>query len=218
MEKLMIWCTCAEDNKVIYLKKVSKWYKQVKSIFSNLDPDYYCFVDGEVTEEDKINIDKDLLNLNFVNLLPKLGRTSIIKFQGWKRSFKTALEYGRNYDYLIHIENDVKILNTKNILEYATKPGYYLGHCKTYGFVETAFIILNNKELNQKFIEHFPNNQSFYQNDVFEFTFQHIAKDKYQLVFETDRIEGHSEKINANYDYVCQFNVLQDNDYKENKK
>lgn len=205
----MIWCTCAENNKLLYLKKISEWYKQAKFIFNEYDVNYYVFVDGEVTEEDKNKIDKNLLNIKFINLLPKLGRKSLIKFQGWKRSFKTALQYGRKYDCVLHIQNDVKILHNEKILHYITKPGYYVGYCKTYSFVETAFMILNDKEINEKFIEHYSTPQSFYQNEVFEVTFQNIAKGKYQLVFETDRMEGHLQKFNPNYDYICQYDVLQ---------
>ena len=67
MPGLMIWCTCAEDNKEKYLKRVSWWYSQVKSIFGRFNPDYYVFVDGTITEEDKIRTDMALLNLKFVN-------------------------------------------------------------------------------------------------------------------------------------------------------
>ena len=101
MNNIMIWCTCAENNKEIYLQRVSKWYKQNKEIFKDYAVDYYSFVDGEITDEDKIKIDKELLEINFVNILPKLGRKSLAICDGWRRSFKTALEYGRKYDYIL---------------------------------------------------------------------------------------------------------------------
>lgn len=212
---LMIWCTCAQDNKEIYLKRVSKWYEQVSKAFSSLNPEYYCFVDGQITEEDKLNTDISLLNVKFINIIPKIGRNSIIEFQGWKRSFKLALEYGRNYDHILHMQNDVKILHPQKIINYLTKPGYYLGYCKTYGFVETALMILNDKEINEKFIQHYSTTQSFYQNEVFEFTFQNITKKKYQYVFETDRVEGNINRAKPEYDYLCQYD-LPIKEYKSN--
>lgn len=206
MSGLMIWCTCAEDNKEKYLKRVSWWYSQVKSIFGRFNPDYYVFVDGTITEEDKIRTDMALLNLKFVNQTPKLGRTNAIVFQGWKRSLKTALEYGRTYKYIIHIENDVKILNAEKILKYMKEPGTYLGICKSYGFAESAFMILNDREANQRLIEHYADQRHLYELYPAEGVIGSLAQPNCHCVFETDRLEGHFNN-KKNYDYICQYPI-----------
>lgn len=177
------------------------WYDQVSEIFKDYDADYFVFVDGVVDFKYK--------SLNVVNIKPHIGRSSNSIFQGWKRSFRYALEFGRNYDYILHIQNDVKILHTEKIFQYLTKPGYYIGHCKLHNFVQTAFMILNDKELNQKFIEHYSKVQNLYQNIIFEFVYQYFANEKYKVVFETDRLQRPG-RFNQNYDFVCQYKIEQE--------
>ena len=205
MNNMMIWCTCAEDNKKVYLQRVSKWYKQNKEFFKDYAVDYYSFVDGEITDEDKIKIDKELLEINFVNILPKLGRQSSFVFPGWRRSFKTALEYGRKYDYIIHIENDVKIEHIEKILEYLMKPGYWLGKIKEYGTPETAFMILNDKDQNEKIIDFYSKDEGLYNKEPTENLFE--KNQKFTYIFETNRI-GPWFKKNLYYDYICQVENL----------
>ena len=204
MPGLMIWCTCAENNKELYLRRVAGWYSQVKSIFGRFNPDYYVFVDGTITEDDLIRTDMSLLDLKFVNQTPKLGRSSVSVFQGWKRSLKTALEYGRAYKYIIHIENDVKILHTEKILAYMKEPGSYLGVCTKYGFPETAFMILNDQEANAKIIQHYADEKNLYETEIAENVIGALIRDTAHYVFHTDRMEDPG-RFNPNYDYVCQY-------------
>lgn len=204
MPGLMIWCTCAENNKEIYLKRVAHWYEQVKSIFGKFNPDYYVFVDGTVTEDDIVRADLSLVNVKFVNQTPKLGRASVAVFQGWKRSLKTALEYGRAYKYIIHIENDVKILHTDKIFKYMKEPGVYMGVCRKYGFPETAFMILNDQEVNAEIVRHYASESNLYELAIAEHVIGRIANGKCHYVFKTDRLEDPG-RFNPDYDYVCQY-------------
>lgn len=198
MEKLMIWCTCAEDNKILYLKKIVKWYQQIITIFEEYNPDLFCFVDGSLTIDDLINVDKKLLNISFINLTPKLGRKSLSEFPGWKRSFRSALEVGREYDYILHIENDLKILNAEKLKEYIFKPGYYVGRNKIFNFFDTTFMILNDKNLNEKFIQYYLSEQNLNENVYFEFVFLEIVKNNtIHQIFKSGE------------DYICQYDVLQ---------
>lgn len=205
MKNLMIWCTCAEDNKILYLKKVARWYQQNITTFGIFNPDFYCFVDGSITIEDLINIDKNLLNINFINLTPKLGRKSLPEFPGWKRSFRFALEVGREYNYILHIENDLKILNAEKILNYLFKPGYYVGRNKIFDYFDTTIMILNNKELNEKFINFYSLDQNLNQNIYFEHTFLNIVDNNAYQIFNQDE------------DYINQYNVLQNQEDKNNE-
>jgi hypothetical protein len=69
-------------------------------------------------------------------------------FKGWKRSVVSALKKGRQYDYIIHNEYDLRIQNITKFNEYLKRPGFYCGFCKTYNFIETACMILNDKQKN----------------------------------------------------------------------
>jgi hypothetical protein len=198
----MIWCTCAETHKERYLAKVEQWYKQVKTIFAHYNPDYYCFVDGNLMKEDVYR--PCFIGLNFVILTPRLGRSTCVRFEGWRRSFKTALEVGRKYNHILHIENDVKILHTETIFNYVMKDGFYVGWCKSQGFVETALMILNDKELNEKLIEHYSNEVNIKYSDIIpERLVYDLSREQCHIVFETDRIEGISTRFNPNYDFIC---------------
>ena len=198
MSGLMIWCTCAEDNKRKYLKRVAHWYEQINTVFGKFKPDCYVFVDGVIAEQDKI------AGPIFVNLTPKLGRSSVDVFPGWKRSLKAALQHGRAYKYVIHIENDVKILNTDKIFQYMKEPGMYVGVCKKYGFIETAFMILNDRDVNRRIVAHYSDENNLYEHEFAEEVISRIAGKACNLVFDTDRMED-PDRFNPNYDFVCQY-------------
>ena len=70
---LLIACTCAENDCNFYFNRIRIWYDQLRSI---QNADFKVFVDGEVTPP------KDLINegIEFINLIPKLGRKDIHNF------------------------------------------------------------------------------------------------------------------------------------------
>lgn len=205
MKNLMIWCTCAENNKEHYLHNVEQWYKQVKLLFDEYKPDYLVFVDGTITQEEANK--PEFAGLTFVCLTPKLGHRGVGRFDGWRRSFKSALEMSRMYNHCLHIENDVKILHTAKIFEYIEEDGFFVGWCKMCGFVETAFMILNDKDVNERILKFYSDERNMLGENIPERVVQEIARQDCKLVFETDRVEGNPNRFNPNYDYVCQYDV-----------
>ena len=202
--ELMIFCTCCEYNKEYYIKRVFNWYKQILNNISLMKytPDLYVFVDGNISKDDIIKVNPELLKLNWIIQTPKLGRNSIWEFPGWKRSFYTALTYGLKYNYLIHIENDILLLKPEKIISKFTESGYFCGWCNTHKFIESSLMILNNKENNKQIIKHYLNNNNFNENIDFERNLMNSFN--WNIIFNGDRIDGNLQKINTNYDFVAQ--------------
>ena len=205
MKDLMIWCTCAETHKEVYLHRVEQWYKQVRVLFEGYKPDYYVFVDGMLTEQDTNR--PEFIGITFICLTPRLGFRGVGRFDGWRRSLKAALEFSRMYNHCVHIESDVKILHTENIFKYIKEDGFFAGLCKMCNFVETAFMILNDKEVNEKIIAYYSDEKNMLGYNIPEQVVWILAKNDCKLVFQTDRIEGNPNRFNPNYDYVCQYDV-----------
>lgn len=145
MNNLMISCTCCQKNKFIYIDRIKNWYEQLKDI----DADFYVFVDGYISQQDRKDID---LKVKFINLTPLLGRKNVFCFPGWRRSFIQALKVSLNYDYFCHIENDVKIMKKENIFYYLQQSGCFISRCKPYDFLQSNVIILNDKNAKQNII------------------------------------------------------------------
>ena len=202
MKDLMIWCTCAEANKACYLLRVAAWHRQLESLFRDRDPDYFVFVDGEVSEKDLAGFGGELSGIRFVNITPALGRASCAVFPGWKRSLSHALAVGRDYRHIHHDENDVAILHASKIREYLDREGYYAGLCKTYGFMESALMILNDKRQNETLIRHYSSECNLKEDLFFEIIAPVLCK--FRMVFDTDRFEGRPERCKQEYDYICQ--------------
>lgn len=202
--ELMIFCTCCEYNKEYYIKRVYNWYKQILNNISLMRyyPDLYVFVDGNISNEDIIKINPELLKLNWINLTPMLGRKDIWRFPGWKRSFNTALNYGLNYNYLVHIESDILLLKPEKIISKFTDTGYFCGWCKTHKFIESSLMILNDKNNNKKLIERYSNINNLNESIDFERTLMHLFK--WNIIFNGDRIEGQQQRYKKDYDFIAQ--------------
>ena len=92
-------------------------------------------------------------NVKIISLMPYLGiHGKNNNFKGWKRSFFTALEYGKTYNYIIHIEYDLRVQYINKFTKYFTVNGTFAAYCNTYRFIETACMILNDKNKNELLI------------------------------------------------------------------
>lgn len=193
---LLISCTCAEDNFQKYFDRIQFWYNQLKTITY---ADFAVFVDGKVTPPTELSS-----KINFINLTPKLGRKTNNNFPGWKRSFREALKLANSeYDYYVHIENDVYIQNLKKIESYFKQPGYYMSYSNKYHFPESNLMILNDKQQNQKLIDFYSIETNLHENITFEQQLRRLIK--YNTVFTSDRIEGERFRIKPEYDFLAQY-------------
>lgn len=141
MRKIAIFCTNSQFKQNEYTSRVLDWKTDLDFC---TDADFYNIVDGNLGAD---NLDKlSEAGLYTIQISPWLGRLSYDDFRGWKRSYGSALGYlNSRYEYIIHIENDAKIVNKEKFLEYSTKQGMYSGWLQEDDYPESAFQILNNK-------------------------------------------------------------------------
>ena len=194
---LLIACTCAENNCNYYFDRIRKWYEQLQSI---QNADFKVFVDGSVTPPE------DLTNkgIEFINLTTKLGRKTISNFPGWKRSFREELKLANEqYDFFVHIENDVKIYNLPLIESYFRKLGYFMSYCSRHCFLESNVMILNDKSQNQKIIDFYSKPEHLNENIDFETSMGRLIT--YTRVFKSDRVDGKKDRIKDGYDFLAQY-------------
>ncbi len=194
MKNSAIFATCAENNQEYYIDRVITWYNLYYPKFGQ-NTDFYIFVDGQLTTVPQLD------GCEFIQLTPKLGRSSIVKFEGYKRSFAEALKFLQDYEFITLCETDVRLCNFDKLEEYRFKNGLFSSIDERHHFIETAFMILNDKNARLKMMQYFL--QNYDKDELFEFYFQYNYNFNY--VFTSIRDEGLIP--NKNYDYICQTNL-----------
>ena len=193
--KFAIFCTAAEKEQEKYIGRVLHWYDMVYPMF-RMDTDFFCFVDGTLNSTPSLN------NLHFISFSPSLGRKTMQIFPGLKRSFGEALKYLEDYEFLMFIENDTKLLNFNRILQYRDKPGLYSSIDKKWNFTETRFMILNDKESRRKLMSYYLSDEGMNETCLFEET---MSKYPFKYVFQSKRSDGDFiDLTKENLDYICQ--------------
>ena len=76
--------------------------------------------------------------------------TSVELLEDDREELKLA---NKQYEFFVHIENDVKIYNLPLIESYFRKIGYFMSYCSRHCFLESNVMILNDKSQNQKIID-----------------------------------------------------------------
>lgn len=207
--QILCFCTCSKNNKEHYLKNIKHWRNQILSNFDNID--LVVFSDG--------TIEQQIDNVKIINLEPCLGRPAACSghFPGWKRSFIQACKYflNNNYKYFWHIENDIK-LNIEfnkdcinNIKSYLYSDGLYISFCKQYSFLQSAFMILNDKTFIKQMIEFYNFNQILNETTCFEAS--KLRMGNWNIVFNSMRLQNQffvniAKKDLSKFDYFAQWN------------
>ena len=207
--QILCFCTCSKNNKEHYLKNIKHWRNQILSNFDNID--LVVFSDG--------TIEQQIDNVKIINLEPCLGRPTAGggHFPGWKRSFIQACKYflNNNYKYFWHIENDIK-LNIEfnkdcinNIKSYLYSDGLYISFCKQYSFLQSAFMILNDKTFIKQMIEFYNFNQILNETVCFEAS--KLRMGNWNIVFNSMRLQNQffvniAKKDLSKFDYFAQWN------------
>lgn len=162
--KVLIWCTCAEFDQKNYFKRVQVWYKQLKTL--NIQADFFVFNDGLIKQD---IYKKQFQKLNFVYFPKALGRQTIWFFPGFKRSFYYALKLSKKYTNFIHLQSDAYI-NKRNIFYDNYLKSNICAYCQNqnYNFMQTVFMIINNKDVIDKLIQRYSTLTNLYQDVNFE--------------------------------------------------
>ena len=199
MNQHAIFCTAAQKNHELYMGRVVKWYEAVRSMFGT-DADLYCFVDGEVSDKPALD------GLQYVELTPALGRTSVSRFEGRKRSFGEALSRLAEYKWLMHAESDVKICKPEHIKEFWERDGLYGSVDEKYNFLESGLLILNDAGARSRLADHYTSDTGINEEELFE---SQLRKYAFRTVFRSRRAEG--EYVDpGSYDYIAQSDGMPD--------
>jgi hypothetical protein len=185
--ELMIFCTSAEVNFDKYLQNINNWYAMLDMVHDAAD--FYVGVDGKIPKNIELN-----KNINFIEFLPKYGLGDIPhakNFAGWKRTYiemlKMAIE--KDYKYVVHIENDVLVLNWEKIKPLFYTSGLFSSKDSRYGFIESAFQILNDISAIKPIIDYYSNEENFFKSEGFEHLLQ--SKCNFNYCLNSIRVEGH---------------------------
>lgn len=189
MNDLLIFCTAAEKDSDLYRRRVERWRDQ----FAGIDADLLCVADGKFPTVEGVEV---------VSLHPPLGRPSPDShvFPGWKRSFAEGIMRGVGYKYLAHVENDVVILNMDKFLKVAKSAGVHCGWTAIYNFIETAILVLNDKERAYE-LAHYVAHRLYEDRTAESIAFTLCSP---QISFDGERCEGHIERIKVGHDYIAQ--------------
>ena len=131
-----------------------------------------------------------------------LGRSSVLDFPGWYRSFaySTMIARAMNASKIIHIESDAAIVSTE-MIDYinAFSCGWMSPYSKMYGFPEMAIQIIAGNSLSQ-FYQLFSKDYDWLRGRVHEtaLPLTHIVRS-----FSGDRYVGQAD-VTRTSDFVCQ--------------
>lgn len=210
--KMLIFSTCYMENE----NSISRWlywFDYYTVVFPKAD--ILSFYDGEIPSF----LDSFKYRDKIISSGQHLGRPKTQHnwvFPGWKQSFREALKFGRSYNKIIHIESDLYI-RRKNIdvyLDYFTHINkYYAGYCNLHKMTETALQVLNNKDINERFISLYSDHRALNQNICAEHQMLKIAKPEY--VFKGERLEKNLDIIlnDSSMEYFGQFSYAEFNQH-----
>jgi hypothetical protein len=137
-------------------------------------------------------------------LMPHLGRQHVWVFPGWKRSFYAGLRYARanSIAKIAHIESDCFIAKSgkREFLNFLNSDGYFIPHCKSYDFPETALQILNSEWVVNYFLDRYSCEENWHEKLDFEKLVSDVLKPHRFL--DGDRYEGKTERLNPNYNFL----------------
>lgn len=192
---LMVWCTCAEKNGDLYLRRIASWRRQL----SYLDADFYSFCDGEVPEGE------DPGDLTMVRILPALGRTSLNCFPGWRRSLRHALQLSFKYDFCVHVENDCLVKCRDRLARLASTPGAVsVGWCGQHNFIEFACAVLNDKAVRRRLLDKHAGEASWHNaRPCFENEAGWLGRE-HKLLGDSVRLERKQDRDSDAVQLVCQ--------------
>ena len=163
------------------------WLKYYKPLFPNYD--FWFYNDGPVLDIERPIFKEFNCDIKFS--LPYLGRQGNIQYPGWKRSMRDALTLALNYDRVIYIESDFYI-RPKYIDLYRTyfeKDGTYSVWCKNHNWMETSFVIFNDKNIVQQLVNLFSSDEELHRNNIAAET-QIFDLLKPTIISDSFRIEG----------------------------
>lgn len=151
--KTLLFCTSFTDNDP---QRYQDWINYYFPKMNGLGAEQIFLIDdgSKITDLDpKLKVIKaeeplpDILegNLNMVHFCENLGRTALLTYPGWWRSFTFSVKIAQKYsfDKIIHIESDFYVVSPR-LTTYLKelKSGWTALWSETYRFPETAIQVI----------------------------------------------------------------------------
>ena len=193
----LLFCTSYADSEDAWNGRYKSWY------------DYYVL--------GKVKYDKMLMFDDGSPLMPSfcssesvytfpthLGKRSIIDYDGWYRSFGTAIQFAQNnaYDKIVHCEADAYLLSDR-VIDFVNQieSGWHCFWCPKHNMQESALQVICRDQIHSA-INFTSKNYDEYRNKPIDclFPYTHIHKQ-----FTGDRYgEDGGDFIPNGSDYSCQ--------------
>jgi len=195
--KTLLFCTSYADSEDGWNGRYKSWY------------DYYC--------KSRLNYQKMLIFDDGSPLMPSfcpqetiytfdthLGKRTIMDYDGWYRSFGTAIKYAQNngFDKIIHCEADAYILSTK-MFDYVNSlaTGWHCFWCPKHNMHESALQVICKDQI-ESCVNFTSEPYDKYRNQPIDVLFPYTDVTKF---FIGDRYgEYGGDFIPVGADYSCQ--------------
>lgn len=169
-KRLMVWATCCNKGNLKYYDRCVEWYYNVQPTNYLIDSkgqpfsvSFYVFNDGKRLEH---------WLPQKVSLIPheELGRKSGAVFPGWKRSFHEAMKISLDYDYCLHVENDVLVQDWTKFFApiLCHSDNWMVAFDEHYSWPETAVMWLGDRKLREHLAEVTKDSDFWFSDQVFE--------------------------------------------------
>ena len=205
--KTLLFCTS-------YATTPEEWNGRYKSWY-----DYYTSI--------KLNYDKMLMFDDGSPLMPKfcssdtihtfrthLGKKSVLDYDGWYRSFSTAIRYAKenNFDKIVHCEADAYLLSN-NIIDFVNciNSGWHCFWCPRHNMHESALQVICDDQFDSC-IEFTNKPYDAYRGKAIDDLFPYT---KIQTAFKGDRYGEYLTEIPHDAHYSCQTSTSMINNWKK---
>jgi len=205
--KTLLFCTSYADSQDGWNGRYKSWY------------DYYTSI--------KLQYNKILMFDDGSPALPTfcphetiytfpthLGKRSIVDYDGWYRSFSTAIRYAKDngFDKIVHCEADAYLLSS-NIIDYVNcmNSGWHCFWCARHNMPESALQVICDDQFDSC-IEFTSKPYDEYRNRPIDclFPYTHIHRE-----FMGDRYGEYCDAIPYGAHYSCQTSTNMINNWKK---
>jgi hypothetical protein len=185
-------------------RRYQAWIDYYSSYFAGAGVDLYLYNDGPLLAG------MTWRDVRAEGFAEHLGRQSVFRFPGWKRSFSQAIRaLGAKYRWLGHIESDCGLAPAAKdrYLNALRTPGYRIGFTNRYNFPETGLQIVNSEAARDWFCTRYADPASYEENVRIESVIGAELAPEY--FFSGERYEGNPKYFDARFDYLCQCSLDQ---------
>lgn len=129
-------------------------------------------------------------------------------FAGWKRSYRTALDFiAKKSLHIAHIESDCFLLERgkdKFIDHLINKLGYFSGFTKKYNHMESAIQIINDLDVVNFYRDEYSSVDKCREGGIESYWQEQLSP---SFIFMGERYEDDNQVLSSDYDYIAQANI-----------